>query len=149
MRQGSRDQREWHVIKKKKSYTQKHNEIEIREPMWHWMTRSPLRKEPLPFPALSLWKLLMIRPLLSRTHFQAPMQRDSQLQTLLPISSPCLPHYLQLTPFLQRLNPSLVFQHLHSPASTLTHPRQFSLLSQSLAPCPVQGPFFQEAFWTD
>lgn len=52
--------------------------------MWPSMTRSLLSKEPLPFPAISLWKLRMIGPLLSPTTFSGPNVEGHWNFVLLP-----------------------------------------------------------------
>lgn len=121
--------------------------------MWPSMTRSLLSKEPLPFPAISLCKIRMIGPLLSPTTFSGPSVEGHWNFVLLPpytlhpsnqTQTPCFypsshPHththtvssslhfFKDWAPF-----PGLL---LLSPASALTHSKQFYCLSPNLAHC--------------
>lgn len=119
--------------------------------MWPSMTRSLLSKEPLPFPAISLWKLRMIGPLLSLITFSGPSVEGHWNFVLLPpytlhpsnqTQTPCF--YPSSHPHTHTVSSSLHFFKDWAPfpgllllslASALTHSKQFYCLSPNLAHC--------------
>lgn len=127
----------------------------------HQSPNHPEWQDPFWGMSLSLWKLPMIRPLLSTSsgpnvegHWDLGQWPPYRLKLgLLASNSPT--HQLTPPPTLlpapsisSKTNRYLASQFLLSPASALTHPRQHCWPSPSLAHCPVQGSFLQEASWT-